>query len=176
MGSFMDAFRMEASRFYWLKDDGRDDPDDLCLHGHVIVHFGGIALETDCTVSAAALRLLKTLEEDHLFRGDDEQMLPCCGFFLLPSDDLQTVTYIGGCSDGVDWAVLHEDGCIRIVLADGRAFAIDPDEYQAEVFRFADSVQVYYASCQPKTLPDDEPDRSGWIAFRNEWNRRRHPQ
>ena len=38
MGSFMDAFRMEATRFYWLKDDGRDDPDDLCLHGHVITH------------------------------------------------------------------------------------------------------------------------------------------
>lgn len=172
----MDTFRIEAARFYWLKDDGRDDPVDLCLHGHVIVRFGDAVLEDDCTVSAAALRLLKTLEEDHPYRGDDEQMLPCCGFFLLPSDDLQTVTYIGGCSNGTDWAVLHEGGYIRIVLADGRTFSVDPAEYRAEVFRFADSVQAYYDSCRPKILPDDEPERSGWIAFRNEWNRRRHPQ
>lgn len=172
----MDEFRLEATRLYWLNDDGRDDPSDMCLHGHVIAHLGDTVIESDCTVSAAAMRLLKTLEEDHLYRGNDEQMLPCCGHFLVASDDLQTVTYIGGCFDGADWSVLHENGAIRIVLADGREFSLDPDEYRAEVFRFADRIQAHYESCLPKILPDDEPERSGWIAFRNEWHHRRHPQ
>lgn len=172
----MAAFSIEATRLYWLNDDGRDDPTDLCLHGHVVARFGSAVLEDDCTVSATALRLLKTLEEDHPYRGDDEQMLPCCGHFLVPSDDLQTVTCISGCLNGTDWAVLHENGFIRIILADGREFSVDPDEYRAEVFRFADDIQAYYESCQPKVPPDDEFSRSGWIAFRNEWHRRRHPQ
>ena len=172
----MDKFHIEATRLHWLNDDGADDPTDLCLHGHVIARFGSAVLEDDCTVSTTALRLLKTLEEDHPYRGDDEQMLPCCGHFLVPSDDLQTVTYIGGCFNGTDWALLHDEGYIRIVLADGREFSIDPDEYRAEVFRFADAIKAYYDSCLPKILPNDEFSRNGYIAFWNEWQRRRNPQ
>ena len=30
-------FQIEATRFWWVLDDGKDDPTDQCLHGHVRV-------------------------------------------------------------------------------------------------------------------------------------------
>ena len=45
-------------------------------------------------------------------------------------------------------------------------------EYQREVLCFADKVEAYYKSCQPKHIPDDEFERNGYLAFWNEWHRR----
>lgn len=36
-----------------------------------------------CTVSAAALQLLKTIDDDHLLPSENQQMLPCCGSISL---------------------------------------------------------------------------------------------
>ena len=49
---------------------------------------------------------------------------------------------------------------------------IDLPRYRAEVLRFADTVEAYYQSCQPKR-PEDEFSRRGYQAFWNEWHRRR---
>ena len=171
----MDRFKIDVTRFWWVKDDGRDDPEDLCLHGHVTAQFGDFSVEDDCTVSATALRLLQTLTENHHYQGDNEQMLPCCGHFMIASDDLQSV-YIDGCSNGTDWSVLHENEWIKIVLKDGATFFIDPVAYREEVFRFADKVKAFYDSCLPKTpLREDPFIQDGYTAFWNEWNRRRSP-
>lgn len=171
----MGVFNIDAHGFHWI-DGSADDPQDLCLHGHAVAKIGDAVLEYDCTVSATALRLLKTLAEDHVFCGDDQQMLPCCGHFLVPNDDLTNVGYIGGCTNGVDWSVLHEGGMIKIVLEDGRTETVDPCAYREAVFRFADKVEAFYHTCTPRVLPEDEFERNGYIAFWNEWNRRRHAQ
>ena len=59
----MGMFKIDVDEFEWI-GGAKDDPQDLCLHGHVTVHIGGTVFEDIGTVSATALYLLKTLTED----------------------------------------------------------------------------------------------------------------
>jgi hypothetical protein len=167
----MGIFHIHASNLGWICGP-EDDPNDLCLHGHVTVQIGQTLLEDDGTVSATALLLLKTLTEDKISSPHDIQMIPCCGHFLMANEDGTQVEIIG-CDNGTDWTTLHQEGKIKIILKDGQEEWIDPDQYRQEVFRFADEMEHYYRSCQPKILPEDEFDRRGYEAFWNEWHRRR---
>lgn len=97
----MTQFSIKADRYWWI-DGSQDDPTDRCLHGHVIAQIGDELIEEDCCVSATALYLLKTLTEDHIW-GEDNQMLPCCGFFLIPNEDLTNVVISG-------WDTIAMDG------------------------------------------------------------------
>jgi hypothetical protein len=42
------------------------------------------------------------------------------------------------------------------------------------VFNFCDKIEAFYNGCMKKNIPDDEFERNGYIAFWNEWNRRRY--
>lgn len=166
----MTQFSIKADRYWWI-DGSQDDPTDRCLHGHVIAQLGDELIEEDCCVSATALYLLKTLTEDHIW-GEDNQMLPCCGFFLIPNDDLTNVM-ISGCIYGTDWSVMHVKDKVYIVLKSGYKVHVPIEQYREEVFRFADEVEAFYQKCSPKETPEREFDRNGYIAFWNEWHRRR---
>ncbi len=74
-------FKMDVDNLRWL-DASKDDADDLCLHGHAVAYIGNRKLEYECTVSATALYLLKSLTEDHIM-CEDNQILPCCGFLIF---------------------------------------------------------------------------------------------
>lgn len=167
----MGSFFIDATNLAWI-NGAADDPHDLCLHGHAKVTVGARTLEyADATVSAAALYLLKTVTEDHLSHTDN-QLLPCCGFFLLPNEALDNVVIVG-CDKGVDWSVLHAGEQVRLRLDDGYEVTVPLAAYRAEVFRFADKIEAFYAACTPKAPPEDELDRNGYAAFWNEWRRRR---
>ena len=166
----MGIFQIEGRDFAWLTGE-RDDPEDRCLHGHVEVRIGEAVVAYDCTVSAAALYLLKTLTGDHIIHQDN-QLLPCCGFFLVADKALENVTIIG-CDYGVDWSVVHDGDSVRLILEDGREERVPLEAYRREVFRFADSVEAFYRACSPKKIPEDPFDRDGYTAFWNEWRRRR---
>ena len=49
----MGVFRIKADNFEWI-GGAADDPQDLCLHGHVTVQFGDTVLE-DTVLSALLL-------------------------------------------------------------------------------------------------------------------------
>ena len=166
----MGVFQIEATDLAWI-NGAKDDPNDLCLHGHAIARIGERVLEYDATVSAAAWYLLKTLTEDHIIH-ESNQMMPCCGFFLIPNGDLTEVSIIG-CDNGIDWSVIHEGGSVKLILEDGSEEIVPIGSYAAEVCRFADKIEAYYSACTPKAMPKDEFDRNGYIAFWNEWHRRR---
>lgn len=125
----MNQFSIHADRYWWI-DGSQDDPTDRCLHGHVIAQIGDELIEEDCCVSATALYLLKTLTEDHIW-GEDNQMLPCCGFFLIPNEDLTNVV-ISGCDNGTDWSVLHDNSIDRIFLQNGKECNIPIEQYGEE--------------------------------------------
>ena len=167
----MSAFSITATDLKWI-DDSVDSPEDLCLHGHAVAVIGERKLEYDATVSATALYLLKSLTEDHII-GADNQMLPCCGHFMIPDKELRNVT-IMGCANGIDWAIRHENENVILETEDGYSTTIPIEDYKKEVFRFADSIRQFYDSCSPKIMPEDEFEKSGYIAFWNEWNRRRY--
>lgn len=166
----MNGFNIDVDDFSWITGTA-DDPDDLCLHGHVTVQIGESVNEYDGTVSATALYLLKTLTEDKVMEKYDIQMVPCCGHFLIANADLSEVT-ISGCDDGLDWSVIHGNGGVKLLLPSGEEQWVSPDDYRAEVIRFADKIESYYKSCSPKNLPNDEFTRNGYTAFWNEWHRR----
>ena len=164
-------FSIDAENLYWI-DGSADDPEDLCLHGLAMACIGGERLEYDCTVSATALYLLKTLTEDHIIH-EDIQMLPCCGHFYVPDNALENV-YISGCGNGIDWTVKHNGRNVILISESGTETTVSLEEYRQEVYRFADKIERYYQSCSPKILPDDPFTRDGYTAFWNEWHRRRN--
>ena len=167
----MKNFRIDADNYTWINNK-KDDPEDLCLHGHAIAVFGNEKLEYDATVSAAALCLLRTITEDHII-NEGLQLFPCCGHSLIPNEDLSEV-YIIGCNSGIDWTVLHENDIVKIILENGTEMQIRFEEYKKEIFAFADKVEAFYNACSPKILPNDEFERNGYIAFWNEWHKRRN--
>lgn len=167
----MPLFRIDASNLHWM-DDPVNDPDDLCLHGDAVAYIGDRKLEyEECTVSATALYLLKTLTEDHII-DQDNQMLPCCGHTLIANDDLSEVV-ISGCPNGIDWSVIHAGDSVRLILEDGYEVKVPITQYREEVFRFADLIEHYYRSSTPKIIPKGTFDRDGYLTFWNEWYRRR---
>ena len=166
----MSRFKIDADNFEWI-DGEKDNTEDYCLHGDAVALIGDERFEYHCTVSATALYLLKTLTENHII-DEDNQMLPCCGFYIIPNDTLSNVT-IGGCNDGIDWTVLHQGDSVLLITESGKETLIPLREYEQEVFRFADKVEAYYKSCSAKELPEEGFDRDGYIAFWNEWKQRR---
>lgn len=165
----MCAFKIDVSKFEWINGP-EDDPEDLCLHGKVTAHIGDEVLEDSGTVSASALYLLRSLTQDHK-TGEENQMIPCCGHFMVAKEDL-TEVWISGCPYGTDWLVEQVSGGVKITTDSGKETFVPMDEYRAEVFRFADKVEAYYKACLPKK-PHDEFSRNGYTAFWNEWHRHR---
>ena len=167
----MGFFSIEATNFHWI-NGSKDNDEDLCLHGHATVYIGKHKLEYDATISATALYLLKTLTENHIINTDN-QILPCCGFFMIPNDTLDNVS-ISGCPNGIDWTVIHDENTVVLELEDGTRECVSITDYKKEVFSFADKIEAFYKSCTPKKMPTDEFGRNGYIAFWNEWHRRRN--
>lgn len=163
-------FEIDAYDLCWI-NGVPDDADDLCLHGHAVAKIGDEVLEYDAAVSATALHLLKSLTEDHII-GHGNQMLPCCGFFLFPNKALDTVE-IDGCKNGIDWSVIHIQDKVKLITSTGKETVINMPDYRRQVYQFADKMEAFYKSCTEKILPPDEFSRSGYLAFWNEWKRRR---
>lgn len=164
-------FKISVNELQWI-DGAKDNSNDLCLHGYMIVTIGGRVLEMEgmVTVSASALYFLKTLTENHII-NEDNQMMPCCGHMIIPNEDGKTVT-ISGCNQGIDWTVLHEGDSVKIILEDGSETIVTLEEYRAEIFAFADEIEGYYNTCTPKK-PEDEWERDAYNLFWEEWHRRR---
>lgn len=102
-------FSIKILDLYWINRE-KDNSEDLCLHGDVSVKIGEevVAEKYSCTVSSTALYLLKSLKLDHIM-GEENQILPCCGHFIIPNDTDDTVE-ISRCPNGIDWSILHVDG------------------------------------------------------------------
>lgn len=166
----MNRFSIDAYDIHWLTR--KDDPEDRCLHGHAVAKIGDNIIEYDCTISATAMYLLKSLNNNKT-KDDPYQMLPCCGHFYIPND-LLTDVYIDGCDNGEDWEVIHVDGGVELIY-EGDSEFVSMDVYKKEVFAFCDKIKEYYDSSLPKVFPDEEDEftKRGYIAYWNEWNRRR---
>lgn len=166
-------FKIDVKDMCWIGGK-TDDPHDLCAHGYVTACIGDEQFEFKGTVSATALRLLKTLTENHSLGKSGEQMIPCCGHFIIPNDTADSVE-ICGCDKGVDWSVVHNnDETVTLITEDGNETTICFDDYEKAVFDFADKVEGFYKSCTPKIAPTDDFDKDGYIAFWTEWYRRRY--
>ncbi len=160
---------LTLSKPYWLGDTEEEQQRDLCLHGHVLFKVDDTVIGDDYyCVSAAAMQLMRTVLCDH-FRSEEYQMLPCCGHFMLAEgEDMQTVC-ISGCPNGTDFNVQHEGENILLWLADGSGCTVPFDEYRDAAIAFAAQVEQVYTASPQRSVPDEEPGKSGYIAFWREW-------
>jgi len=166
----MAVFQLEVTDFHWITEKP-DDPEDLCLHGKVTARIGEEVLEDWGTVSASALYLLRSLTENHV-TGKENQMIPCCGHFMIANEDLSAVEIIG-CPNGTDWATEHTEVGVRITTQSGAVTDVPMAQYREQVIAFADRVEAYYKACGPKK-PSDDFQKRGYRAFWNEWHRHRY--
>ena len=79
-------FNIKVLRQHWIKDDGKDNPEDLCSHGEVYLKIGDKEIANkesgSWTLSSTALYLMRTLNENYKPDKYASQLIPCCGHFL----------------------------------------------------------------------------------------------
>ena len=161
---------LHLSNLHWFGDTQKEQQQDLCLHGHVLLKFDeDIISDEEWCVSAAALRFMHSIFSNH-FMGDEQHMLPCCGHFMVSSDDNQSVG-IYGCCNGVDFDVLHEGENIVIKTNDLKTYHYSFGEYHDIVLEFAKEVEQFFFDSPPRIISEREPEKSGFEAFKNEWFR-----
>lgn len=165
------------TRLHWIKDDGNDDPTDLCAHSPVWLNMDGETLvapaDGDATVSAAAVYLLRTLEQDHTQENPvGDHLFPCCGHAMYDTGDDDVV--ICGCPNGSNFDVMHFGRSIWISTKDGRSYIVRTDEWRLAVTQFSDAVRQFYDTSLRKAPADDEAS-AGFAKMMAEWSRRAHP-
>ncbi len=157
-----------ASDMFFRGDNEKEQAYDCCVHGKIVFKIGDKLLsdDTEWCVSASAYRFLHTLFENH-FMGAEKFLIPCCGHFMIPSEDKMSVN-ISGCSNGIDFNIIHEEESITIVTADNIEYHIPFVEYKNAVISFAEQVMAFYQSNPPRAFEDDF-DKEGYSAFVTEW-------
>jgi hypothetical protein len=169
------GFDIRILDLHWLNDI--DDATDLCAHGHIYVKIGNeiIADENsfDVTLSSTALYLLRTLSQNYSPGDFASQILPCCGFSIMP-DKVNNTILIFGCDNGIDWTIKHiDDTSVMHTSASGAHAIISRKQYREIVLDVADQVEAFYNTSSQKILPKDEYDKLGYLMFWEEWRRLR---
>ena len=160
-----------ATDLHFLGDTQKDQVYDYCVHGKVVFKIDECNLsndDSDWCVSASAYRFLHSLFENH-FLGAEEQMIPYCGHFLIPSQDKTSVT-ISGCPNGIDFDIIHEDNNIIIRTQDGTTYTVTFEDYKSTVLYYAKQIEDFYHQNSPRQF-EDKFDQDGFSAFCNEWYR-----
>ena len=171
-------FKLEIQKLNWIKDDGADDPCDLCAHGTVCITIGEKCLTTEqVTVSAGAIFLLRSLTENHIAKatgaGDAERILPCCANELFENEKNPDRVVIITCPFGFDFSVIHENGYVKIIEDTCGELLISIDEYRNEVYKFADQVEKFHSESAPKQFNNPESEK-GYQAMFREWKKLRN--
>jgi len=163
------------TRLHWIKDDGIDDPSDLCAHSPIHFQIDGKTLvapeDGDSAVSAAAIYLLRTLERDHTRDNPvGDQLFPCCGHAMYDTGHEDVL--ICGCPNGSDVFVTHDSNdTIRLTSRDGESCQVSLHDWRQAISQFSDCVRSFYDDSLPKTPSND--DAAGFAKMMAEWDRRR---
>lgn len=167
---------LQAQTLTWLNTQG-DSPSDLCAHGTVLFVIDGLEFVTptdEWTLSATAIYLLRTLEQDHTPDNQvGEHIFPCCGNSMYDVEDSKDVLIVG-CQNGIDVSVVHRDGLVVVTSVDGDFRSVSESEWIEAVLRFSREVRSFYDSSAPKE-PFDELQQAGFEKMMAEWDRR-HPR
>ncbi|WP_336127316.1 hypothetical protein [Mesoflavibacter sp. CH_XMU1422-2] len=166
-------FEIKILRQHWIKDNGEDDKEDLCSHGKIYIRIGSEELcnkdSGSWTLSATGLYLLRSLEQDCGLDQFSNQLVPCCGNFMIPDEDGENYVVITGCPNGIDWKIKHSNGNVIFESVKGSKGQMIFDDYKNLVIDFTDKVEKFYGSPDNKILPDEEFDKNGFKHFWAEW-------
>ena len=164
---------LRTTNLHWI-DGSLDDPKDLCAHGNVDFQIDGHTLLSGvhCTVSAAALFLLRTLSKPHTkSQPVGGWLFPCCGNGIFEIEG-QADVHVLGCNSGIEFEVVHVGNEVLITAEDATQYRVSIAEWTNAVCAFADAVRAFYTSSSPKEV-EDEFDARSFQKFLSEWSRRR---
>lgn len=164
-GGYMELY---AQDLFFRGNTEKEQTYDCCVHGKVIFKIDDTLLsdETEWCISASAYRFLHTLFENH-FMGTEDFLIPCCGHTMIPTEDKNAVNIIG-CSNGIDFNIIHQQGNITITTEDNTEYQVPFAEYKNAVLAFAKQMIEFYKSNPPREFEDDF-DKDGYSAFVAEW-------
>ncbi len=169
------GFEIEIIQQYWIGGVVKDD-EDLCSHGDLYIEIGGEVLSdgssgSPWTLTAAGLYLLRTCFEDYRPGDYGSQLVPCCGFSMIPHPDSADAVLIFGCSTGIDWQVSHFADNVELSTANGAKAILALKQYTSIVLRFISKVEDFYGPPESKILPTDPEEQKGFKMFWTEWNK-----
>ncbi len=166
------VFKIKILRQHWIKDDGENDIEDLCSHGELFLQIGNKVLsDTESgswTLSATGLYLLRTLNIDYSKGDFDNQLIPCCGHMIIPSDDKNYVT-IWGCPEGIDFSIKHNNGNVIITYKKEIKAITSFENYKTQILDLTDEIEIFYGDPNKKDVPKDEFEQKGFKQFWSEW-------
>jgi hypothetical protein len=162
------TFDLQLLETFWITETNTEH--DLCAHGKVRVTVGPHTFFNDhATISATALLLLRSLERNHTEEFPlGEHLLPCCGHFLIYTEEMQEV-HISGCMSGDDWMIIHQQNKVFLKMDKGIQTIVPFSAYKQTVLHFVDQVEQFYKNSPKKILPEDDFDRVGYLQFWKEW-------
>ena len=166
-------FDIKIIRQHWIKDDGQDDNEDLCSHGKVYIRIGTEELSTEesgsLCLSAAGLYLLRSLEQDCDLGQFSNQLVPCCGHFMIPDENGANYVVIMGCPSGVDWKIKHRNEEVIFESQKGTKGKLTFEDYKEKVLDFTREIENFYGKPEDKIVPDDGFYKNGFSQFWAEW-------
>ena len=161
--------RLYAEDLHYLGETEKERQRDCCVHGRIVFSVGDtvIAGDGEWCAGASALRFLRSVSSDH-FSGAEEHMIPCCGHLMIPADGGKAVAVVG-CSNGVDFDVIHENGRVTLRTGVGGVFSVPFSEYREAVLFLAEQIEDFMRDA-PARIIDDPFDKAGYEAFQTEWH------
>jgi len=167
------ALEIKILRQHWIKDDGKNDREDICSHGELFIRFGSKILSNTedgaWALNVCGLFLMRSLGKDCGIDEFENYMAPCCGHFWVPNDENNFVT-IQGCNMGIDWKTEHLKNDVKLTSEKGDSCEIPFDEYRNIVAKFINEVEDFYGDPKLKVIPNDKFDQDGFNQFWAEWN------
>ncbi|MBO5224167.1 MAG: hypothetical protein J6C23_06630 [Clostridia bacterium] len=159
-----------ALNLYFLGDTQKEREYDYCAHGKIVFKIDGHNLSNEVSywcASVSAYRFLRSIFENH-FIGAEEQMIPCCGHFLIPSHGGSGVI-ISGCPNGIDFDVIHKDNDVIIRTQSGVEYTVTFEDYKATVLSYVKQIQDFYLQNPPRQF-ENKFDQDGFSAFCCDWH------
>jgi hypothetical protein len=176
-------FKIDLKKIHWLENYEDEDNLDLCAHGKVCVTIGNEIVADNSSdsndwwsLTAMSLHLLRTLELNHTSESlVGDCLVPSEGHHIdhQPNDPIVHIETVYPMERGKNWWVIHQDNQVKLTTESNFETVIPFEEYKDEVLNFVDQVEGFYQSSQPKTLPEDEYDKGGYLKLWKEWELRR---
>ncbi|PQJ21965.1 hypothetical protein [Tenacibaculum sp. SG-28] len=166
-------FEINIIRQHWIKDDGKDDKEDLCSHGEIYIRIGTEEISTkdsdSWTLSVTGLYLLRSLEQDCELNQFSNQLAPCCGHFMIPDEDRNNYVVIMGCPSGIDWKIKHFNEEVIFESEKRTKGKLAFNDYKKKVIDFTNEIEKFYGNPKDKIVPEDEFDKNAFNQFWAEW-------
>lgn len=174
-----EEFVLKIIRQHWIKDDGIFDCEDVCSHGEVFVKIANEILSDEhsgsWSLSTAGLYLLRSLNQDCDFNQFSNQLIPCCGDFMIPDENGDNYVTILGCPKGIDFKITHREGFVHLETINSSKIQMPFNLYKNSIIKFVNLVEEFYGNLDNKKVEDEMYRKcfkqfwAEWYELKNKW-------